>query len=496
MHYDMDRRQFLKFTALLTAGATASSCTNLTSRYCLPQKLTQPHDKLLLTNASIIDVIKGNVMEERHILIQNGKIASLQKDIKDTGITPDRQVDLGGAFVTPGLINAHCHMTLPCSAALGVGFFMALNRQIERNAEECIKHGVTTVRDMFALSDWLDELKDKIAYGEVVGPRIISSCGLEVRNGYLESMAFFKNERFLKQVNDPNQGRNAVKLSVDQGADFIKIAQQPVKLILPSKELALMDVAIIRAICEEADGHGKIVAMHHSDVLGFDKALKGRVTSFEHMSSDALLTDKQIQIFIDADATIVPTITVGFALSFEIYGDHTWGKGFLKQIVEERSKLLPDMVSEYLEPELIKGTMKSFRNYSNPDFYESRHLLPIVNAPWFAGRADPFVENIKALYKAGAPMGCGNDGGIPFAFPGAMGLEMYMLEEAGLNTSDILRMATANNAKLLGMEEEIGTIDAGKIADIAVFKENPLKTLRHTFNPIMVFKEGRVVYKA
>ncbi len=496
MHYDMDRRQFLKYTALFTAGATAGSCTNVTSRYCLPQNLTQPHDKLLVTNASIIDVNKGGVMEERHILIQNGKIAALLHDKNETDVTPDRQLDLGGAFVTPGLINAHCHMTLPCSVALGVGFFMALKRQIERNAEECMKHGVTTVRDMFALSDWLDELKDKIARGEVVGPRIISCCGLDVNNGYLDSMAFFKNERFLKQVNGPEQGRIAVKMSIDQGADFIKIAQQPVMLILPSKELVMMDVATIRAICEEADRHGKIVAMHHSEVLGFEKALKGGVTSFEHMTSDVLLTEKKIQAFIDTGACIVPTATVGFAMSFEIHGDHTWGKGFLKQIVEERSKLLPEMISQYLEPELIKGTLKSFRSYSNPDYYESRHLLPIVNAPWFAGRTDPYIENIRALYRAGATMGCGNDGGIPFAFPGAMGLEMYLLEEGGLATSDILKMATANNAKLLGMEEEIGTIDAGKIADIAVFKENPLKTLRNTFNPIMVFKEGRVVYKA
>ena len=165
-------------------------------------------------------------------------------------------------------------------------------------------------------------------------------------------------------------------------------------------------------------------------------------------------------------------------------------------MMQERHQLIQDMAAEYLEPEIAKGLLKAFKKYSDPDFFYKRHLTPTINIPWFARRVDAFTANFNAMYKAGAPMGCGNDGGIPFVFPGAMGLELLILEKMGVAPADALRMATVNNARVLGMETDIGSIEKGKIADIAVFEKNPLVTARHAFNPLMVFQQGRLVYRS
>ena len=77
-----------------------------------------------------------------------------------------------------------------------------------------------------------------------------------------------------------------------------------------------------------------------------------------------------------------------------------------------------------------------------------------------------------------------------------MGLEFVLLEMAGFAPPDILRMATINNARVLGLDDRIGTIEAGKIADLVVFERNPLAAARNASHPLMVFMEGRLVFSA
>ncbi len=153
------------------------------------------------------------------------------------------------------------------------------------------------------------------------------------------------------------------------------------------------------------------------------------------------------------------------------------------------------MYREYLEPTSAKGAFKASKRFNNPNsLLMKRFVLPRF-AKTMTGRINHLIYNIKSLYKAGATMGCGNDGNGMFVFPGAMGFEMYLNEIIGIKAADVIKMATINNARLLGMENEIGSVEVGKIADIAVFGKNPLETTRNLFNPTMVFQGGKLVYK-
>ncbi|MBU1170032.1 MAG: amidohydrolase family protein [Proteobacteria bacterium] len=498
----MNRREFMKYSAFLAAAAATSSlisCDDLSEKYVKPEQLVLPGEKLLLSNASVIDVVTGRI-STGHILLQNGRILHVFPN-DDTPMAYDRALDLCGAYVSPGFINAHCHMSMPCTVSgIGEGLVLAATRQTERNAEECIKHGVTTIRDMASLSCLVHDLKTKINRGNVVGPRMITSFLLDVDAGYLTTMTtmygLIGDKRYFQATNTPREGRQGVRKAMDQGAGLIKIAHQelPFATILPLPKQ--MDLKTTRAICNEAARHGINVALHHTDYEGFQKGLDAGVTTFEHIVCDQALTDKDLRRLKDSGAYITPTASVGYAISWETTTDQGWDTGVKKLIADERKRLLVDFAYEYCEEPLAMAIEKEYERYSNPEYFDTFHLMPTINLEATKTILDIGVENLIRCYEAGINMGCGNDGGIPFDFPGAMALEMYILEKTGLKTADILRMATLNNAKLMGMDHDIGTIEAGKIGDLVVFDKNPLETFEHAFKPLMVFQNGELAYKA
>ena len=492
----MNRRQFLQLAAVVTAGAATDSCARLTPRYAPPAKLTRPEEKLLLKNASVVDVVRGTVESRRLVLLREGRIAEVLGPESVGGMAADREIDLGDAFLCPGIINAHCHMTLPGGISLGPGLFLVYKRQLERNAEECVKHGVTTVRDMLALSDFLVELNEKISRGEIVGPRISSCCAMDVEGGYGDKMAWFARQQFWQEVNRPEEGREAVRLAADSGADFIKLFQQPRELFLPGKNLPVMQTELIQTIREAAERRGLYVAVHHTEKAGLLKCLDGGVRTLEHMTTDTLLTEEDVGRIAAGGQILVPTASVAFALAYEKHGDPNWGKGFSPRIAEERARELPGLIEEFCEPELVPGSLRFFRKLSNPESFEHWHLLPWPDPSVMNAAANFGSTNTRLLQEAGVTFGCGNDGGVPLIFPGAMGLEMVLLQEQGIKPAEVLKMATIHNARLLRMEKDLGTVEKGKIADLVVFEKNPLEDLYATLKPRQVFQSGRLVFSA
>jgi len=492
----MDRRQFLQLTALLAAGAATGSCAELSPRYRGPEPLTRPEDKLLLTGATVIDVERGEALTDRSVLVQNGRILQVAPRERARPSGADRTLDLQGAHVLPGIINAHCHMSLPGGMGFGPGMLLSYRRQLERNAEECVKHGVTTVRDMLAVADLLDDLRGKIGRGEVLGPRIHWCCAMDVHHGYTDRMVPFKKKRYWRAVETPAEGRTAVREAADQGADFVKLFQQPRELMMPGNPLPVMDRETLRAIQETAERLGKYVAVHHTTLDGLINGLDAGVRSLEHMSTDRTVPEALVDRLVRGGHTIVPTASVAFALANPKPGDPNWGKGLCPRIEQERPRYMPDLIREFCEPELVQSTLKYYRELSDPASYRTWHLLPWPDPATMNAAATEGAVNTDELFRAGVPFGCGNDGGVPLIFPGALYVEMRLLEEQGMPPADILRMATLNNARLLRVERDLGTVEYGKLADLVVFRDNPLETVRNAQHPELVFLQGRLVYQA
>jgi imidazolonepropionase-like amidohydrolase len=492
----MERREFIKSSAWLGAAFLSQ----LTPLGCVsagpPRKPLDfpvaPGSRILLKNVRIVDVEGNRIIYPGQILIRGQGI----EEILENPVPPAAELtlDLQGQYAIPGLINGHCHLTLPGAADLGLGFLLAWGRQCERNAEECLRHGVTTVRDMSGFPGKLEEMKRNIASGKMLGPRILRGIGIQVPGGYGVDLALLGGVKMLRTIRSAAEVKEQVARACADGADFIKTFLQYTKLWIPTPALPVLSDEELAAIQKEAEKHGKVVAVHHTSVEGFRKNLRAGIRSFEHMPRDQELTDADIEAFVKSGAGITPTASVAWALSFPRNGDPYADAPEVKQILEDKKTRLPQILDEFAEESIRKIARDSYRKLSHPDYYEHRHLMITPEPRIFTAAAVVGSRNLRRLFQAGALVGCGNDGGIPFDFPGAMALEMGILQRSGLLPRDILRMATVNNAKILNLSDRIGSLQKGKLADIVILSANPLEDMENLWKVEKVFLEGKLKY--
>ncbi len=258
---------------------------------------------------------------------------------------------------------------------------------------------------------------------------------LEVENGYMSGGGGDRIYCY-KTVNTPEEAVEGVLTAVKQEADLIKIAHQAKTLVASLPDPKEMSFEITQAICEEAERQGLIVAMHCTNAKGLNKSLAAGVTSFEHIVWDRELTQDEIDQMVNKNIYVVPTASVGHAISWETGDDPGWDQGFRALMKAERDQLMPEMIHEYLEPDLVASAIKIFNQYNNPEYWNKSELKFVVNVDATNTILTHGISNMRTLYNAGVKFGCGNDGGIPLDAPGAMGLEMYILELLGMGRAD------------------------------------------------------------
>lgn len=421
--------------------------------------------RLVIRNATIVDGNGTPAHGPVDIVIEGNRIAQVVpldpvalRRGGDRGAASDAQIDATGKYVLPGLINAHTHMQSNRSGESLGGFDYYMKLQLA--------NGITTVREVGAESTKGSvELRGKSARGEIVAPRILVYPQFWSEDG--------------RSVKTPEEARARIRRLKEAGADGVKFSG--------------IDRDLMQAAYDEARKTGLPTAHHMGveetnawDVVAFG----GRSIEHWYGIPDAAIPDLRQhfpsnynylnetdrfrwagRLWREADPRILDSL-----LSAMVKGGVTWVPTL--DIYEasrdlQRAQTQP-WFKDYLHP--------SLGNYFKPD--------PANHGSYFIGWSSTdevyWKENyriwmaaLRDFERKGGTIGCGDDAGFIYQMYG-YGLirEMELHAEAGFNPLKVIQHCTGNNAKILGMENEIGRIRPGWLADLIIVDGNPLEDIK------------------
>lgn len=484
-----------------------------------------------LKNGRIVDVINAKYFSENISLIVKGKrieaMSGLEGPLKD--IRADFIVDLKGKTVMPGLFNTHCHTTLTMPSLLPD--FMDIKRlkayaekQIENNMAQCLSHGITNIRDAWAADlRKVRSLRERIQRNELAGPRILQAVAVGPPGGYLTekhglimkwtrsmmgtACLDYDSEYSGTVVFAKNAGeqhvRDAVNRAIDErGADVIKIGEQKENMTNFKPDATIMTMDQLEAVADQSRKRNLKSTIHHVSVASFRRALKAGVSSLAHLAGDELLSEDDIALFLSRNGIIEPTLSVPYDTSYKIKGDPAFDDPSLMLLTQFRNRVHDDIVQEYWIPEFQAGARSHHAKLTNGKM-SMFGLLPMKKMfKNFASYCATGTRNLKRLFESGACMTTSNDGGVPPCTPAMMQHEMNLfdlflnqdVDKPIFSGADAVSMATINGAACLGLEDDFGSIETGKVADLVILDGDPFEDHRLVGSRVAaLFKDGRLM---
>ncbi len=390
-----------------------------------------------------LDVETGRMIENPVIRIENGTIAAVETRRPGEAVTHD----LGDVTLLPGLIDAHVHLiggeeetpyeTLRETAARAAIEGVA-------NARKTIEAGFTTVRDLGS-RDFADvALRDAIAAGRIIGPRMFvavkslsSTGGHGDRNDLPDDILV---QRYSAIADGAAEIYKKVRENVKYGADWIKIlATGGVMSAGTDPRSADYTEEEIREAVRAAREKGRDVAAHAHGTSGILRAARAGVRSIEHAS---MLDEETIAALKSGGVFIV-------------------SNPYTNSYVLERGKA---------------------GGYQDYQIEKSRQIYTLK------------VESLRRAIRSGVSVAYGTDSGVQPH--GLNGRQLALYVEAGMSPLAAIQSATMVAARLLRQEKRLGKIEKGFAGDLVALSGNPLENIRAVEAPLFVMKEGKVVFDA
>ena len=383
------------------------------------------------------------------VLIAKGKVLSVQEGFANppAGAT---LIDLKDRFVLPGLIDCHVHLTSDRAGVEGqlAGVTDSAARhsyEAAWNARKTLEAGFTTVRNLGGPDGVTLALRDAIAKGWEVGPRIIDAgSGISTTSGHMDSSLGFRDEfhdlleKDFTTCDGADECRKAVRRQIGRGVDVIKMATTGgVNSLIGAGLGAQMFEDEAKAIVETAHLYGKKVAVHAHGADGINLALRAGADSIEH---GTLLDEESLKLFKSSKAYYVPTLST---------------------------------INGYLE-----------RIAANPNAYAPEVRKKI---DW---RLSITGEALKKAVPAGVKIAFGTDAGV--SKHGRNADEFELMVKFGMTPATAIQAATTNAADLLGLADQVVSLEPGKSADVIAASGDPLNDVTALKKVSFVMKDGKV----
>lgn len=411
-------------------------------------------DTVVITDVNIVDVRRGVIFPDQIVVIDKNRIIAVgsRKDTRYPRNAPTI-INARGAYLIPGLWDMHVHLVFgdwfPMAQEISLPLFVA--------------NGITGVRDMGSELGTVQEWRDEIEGGRLLGPRIMTSG----------PMLDGPKPRFPSSIaiSTPEDARRAVDDLKRSGSDFIKLQS-----LLPREA--------VFAIADEARKQEIPFEGHVPDSVRASEMSNAGMHSFEHLigifEGSSPLEDE----FLKGEKTEAKFLAsydpkLASDLAALLAKNQTWQ---CPTLVWERGGNLIDVTdfskdarAKYVPAYWKDNTWINFaeqvKTEFNTDDLETRRKF-----------IEKELEVVQLLHKAGVPFLAGTDTppGV-YIFPGfSLHEELQRFVAAGFTPLEALQTATLNPARFFGMEDQLGTIEKGKLADMVLLDANPLEDIRNT----------------
>jgi imidazolonepropionase-like amidohydrolase len=507
--HHLGRRDFIKYS-LLTAGALSMPAIQgcAISRKNVPS--LNYKTSILIKNARLVDVISGQIIENAWLLVNKGIITA-----QGTGEAQKNSqsivFDMKGKYLIPGLIDAHCHSTATSVFSMRMIDLHNHSRQQKQNYASLIESGVTTIRDMGAFPLLLHLFMKDIEYGYVPGPRVLyCNSMLNLRGSHPEIppsdvnifarpaslfvgmiMNNFKDTKEMEEcLVENSRGASFIKLTLDDKTLFCK----------KNKEIPVYTKEQLDLIFRFAEKAFLPVVGHHQFKFGFDRAMEYPFHSLEHIVTDTVLSDDDVMKMAKRNVAIVPTMAIAQSFIAEEAYDKIPEKHLSPEVTKElqvRKEHFEKEAVNHVDPLFHRqniDALKFYKTIGKDKLWAKKKFL--VDPDIYFNMINNGYASLKKMNQAGVLIGCGIDAGMPFSYFGANYREYELLQRVGFSNIEILRCATINNAKILLIGDQTGSLETGKYADMVALDKNPLEDIRALRKPQMVFKQGDLMFSA